>query len=101
MDGLLREGTAADDEAGLREQQLGAARWLEGFLSPGYGPHGGAKLVVAGADGSATWVRSPALALRETGSGPLLAPYVELSSRIYQAVGDGATAAVLLAARLV
>lgn len=101
MDGLLRDGAAADDGPGLREQQLGAARWLEGFLAPGLGPHGGAKLVVAGSDGAATWVRSPALALRETRSGPLLAPYADLASRIHQAVGDGATTGVLLAARLV
>jgi chaperonin GroEL (HSP60 family) len=101
VDGLLREGAGAEDAATLRDQQLTTARWLEGFLAPGYGPHGAAKLVVTGGDGEATWVRSPALALRETGSGPLLAPYVDLAARLHQANGDGATAAVLLTARLV
>ena len=101
MDGLLREGAAADDEPGLREQQLATARWLDGFLAPGYGPHGASKLVVASADGEGTWVRSPALTLRETARGPLLAPYADLATRVHQAVGDGATLSVLLAARLV
>ena len=101
MEGLLRDGAAADDAATLRDQQLATAQWLDGFLAPGYGPHGAAKLVVAGADGEGTWVRSPALALRETGSGPLLAPYVDLATRVHQATGDGATTAVLLASRLV
>jgi chaperonin GroEL (HSP60 family) len=100
-DGLLREGAAADDQRSLREQQLAAARWLDGFLAPGYGPHGASKLVVATSDGDATWVRSPALALRETARGPLLAPYVDLATRVHQAVGDGATTSVLLAVRLV
>ncbi|MFA5944066.1 MAG: hypothetical protein WC876_06330, partial [Candidatus Thermoplasmatota archaeon] len=101
MEGLLRDGAAADDAATLRDQQLATARWLGGFLAPGYGPHGAAKLVVAGADSEGTWVRSPALALRETGSGPLLAPYVDLATRVHQSSGDGATTAVLLASRLV
>lgn len=101
MDGLQREGASSEDAVTLRQQQADAAAWLQGFLAPGYGPHGAAKLVVGGPDGEGTWVRSPALALRETGSGPLLAPYVDLSARIHQATGDGATLGVLLAARLV
>lgn len=103
MGGLLREGAATQDAPSLREQQHEAARWLTGFLAPGYGPHGGAKLVVSGTggNGTGTWVRSPALALRESASGPLLAPYVDLATRIHQSVGDGATTATLLAARLV
>ncbi|HUR24716.1 MAG TPA: TCP-1/cpn60 chaperonin family protein [Candidatus Thermoplasmatota archaeon] len=101
MDGLLREGASSDDAHGLREQQREAASWLDGFLAPGYGPHGAAKLVVAGPAGDGTWVRSPALALREAAPGPLVAPYVDLATRIHQAVGDGATMGTLLAARLV
>ncbi|MHB1262583.1 MAG: TCP-1/cpn60 chaperonin family protein, partial [Thermoplasmatota archaeon] len=101
VDGLQREGASSEDAVTLREQQADTAAWLDGFLAPGYGPHGAAKLVVAGPEGDGTWVRSPALALRETGSGPLLAPYVDLATRIHQAVGDGATLGVLLAARLV
>jgi hypothetical protein len=93
--GLLRGGASAGDRATLREGQLAAARWVEGFCSPGYGPHGAAKLV------GGAWVRSPALALREAGTGPLLAPYADLAKRMHQACGDQATAALLLAARLV
>lgn len=98
--GLLRSGAAASGRPDLREGQLAAARWVEGFCAPGYGPHGAAKLVAA-PGGDATWVRSPALALREAGTGPLLAPYVDLAKRLHRAVGDQATAGLLLTARLV
>lgn len=96
MDGVLA-GRHATGEA-LRGQQEATARWLEGFLAPGYGPHGGAKLV----DGpEPLWVRSAALALREVPATPNLAPYQDLAARVLAHGGDGGTTAVLLAARLV
>jgi chaperonin GroEL (HSP60 family) len=99
--GLQGDEAAAEDDASLRDRQLAAARFVQDFLAAGYGPHGAAKLVVPDSSGDATWVRSPALALRETRSGPLLAPYVDLAARIHQQAGDGATTGVLLCARLV
>lgn len=96
MDGVLRGRHALTAE--LREGQEATARWLEAFLAPGYGPHGGAKLV----DGpQPLWVRSPAVALRELQPTPDLAPYQDLAARVLTHGGDGGTTAALLAARLV
>lgn len=96
MDGVLQGRHAGDRD--LRAAQEATATWVEGFASPGYGPHGGAKLV----DGpEPLWVRSPALALREVQATPDLAPYQDLAARVLAAAGDGATTALLLAARLV
>lgn len=88
----------AGPAAGLRAEQEAAARWVEAFAAPGYGPHGGAKLV----DGAEPiWVRSPAVALAEVQGTPGLAPYQDLAARLTRHAGDGATAGLLLAARLV
>ncbi len=96
MDGVLHGVHAASQD--LRAAQEATARWLEGFLAPGYGPHGGAKLV----DGpEPLWVRSPAVALREVQATPDLAPYQDLAARVLTHGGDGGTTAALLAARLV
>lgn len=100
MAGPLEDGATARDGPDWRPAQLEAAGFVVEFCSGGYGPNGGAKLVVAG-DGAARWVRSPALALRESAVGPMLAPYADLAARIHQHAGDQSTCAVLLAARLV
>src|SRR5688572_26339767 len=96
MDRVLQGRHA--DAAALRGAQEATAAWVEGFVAPGYGPHGGAKLV----DGpEPLWVRSPALALREVQATPDLTPYQDLAARSLAACGDGASTAVLLAARLI
>ncbi|MEK6975584.1 MAG: TCP-1/cpn60 chaperonin family protein [Candidatus Thermoplasmatota archaeon] len=96
MDGVLHGRHAATGD--LRQLQEATAAWVEAFLGPGYGPHGGAKLV----DGpEPLWVRSPAMALREVQATPDLAPYQDLAARVLAAAGDGGTTSVLLAARLV
>lgn len=96
MDGVLRGRRAEAPD--LRAAQEATARALEAFLAPGYGPHGGAKLV----DGDPPhWMRSPALALGELQGTPDLAPFQDLAARVQRHAGDGATTAVLLAARLV
>lgn len=101
MVGLRGDEAATKDAGSLRDRQLAAAHFVQDFLAGGYGPHGAAKLVLRDSAGDATWVRSPALALREMRSGPLLTPYVDLAARIHQHAGDGATTGVLLCARLV
>lgn len=103
MEGLLREGAAAEGPDGprtWRDAQRDAAAFVIDLCAGGYGPHGSAKLVVA-ADGEARWVRSAAVALRESATGPMLAPYADLAARVHRHAGDQTTAAVLLAARLV
>jgi chaperonin GroEL (HSP60 family) len=96
---LLRAGAHSSQEGSWRESQRAAARWVEEFCAPGYGPHGGAKLIVAGS--SQRWVRSAATALREAGVGPAIAPYADLAGRLHRLAGDQSTTAVLLCARLV
>lgn len=82
----------------LPAQQQAVAAALREFLAPGYGPHGGAKLV----DGDPPlWIRSPALALRELPSNPAFTPLQDLAARILTYGGDAATTAVLLASHLV
>lgn len=84
--------------ARLRAEQEAAARWVEAFAAPGYGPHGGAK-VVDGPD--PRWLLSPAVALAEVQPTPALAPYQDLAARLRTQAGDAATTGLLLAARLV
>ncbi|MEK6986250.1 MAG: TCP-1/cpn60 chaperonin family protein [Candidatus Thermoplasmatota archaeon] len=79
---------------GVRE----AASWVADFLSPAYGPGGGFKL--AAEEGAL--FSSGASALRESGlRSPELSPYVGLATAVQGQVGDHATGATLLAARLV
>lgn len=84
----------------LRHANLGAARWVVGFLTPTYGPGGRAKLVQHG--DAWGWWRSGASALREIPTAePGLAPYRDLAARVQRHAGDQATGATLLAAQLV
>jgi hypothetical protein len=99
VEGLLARGSRDLPGDAVRAESLHAARWIEAFLAPTYGPHGSAKLV----DGpDPQWLTSGASALREIpGSHPALDPYRSLARAVQEHQGDGATTAVLLAARLV
>ena len=86
---------------GLRERQAAVARAVQAWARRSYGPHGGWKLVLhAEADGEL--MPSAASALREASpQDPLLAPYLAAVRTVQDAVGDGATGALLLASGLV
>lgn len=98
MDGanLVDEG-----RADFRARQYHAARTVWDLVSGSYGPGGNAKFVQQG-DQSYRYVRSGALALRESlQADPDIQPYVDLAGAVVEHAGDQASLAVLLASALV
>ena len=80
-----------------RSRMAAAAVW--DFLAPGYGPHGGHRLLDL-QDG-VQLLKSPASGLNEQALDAVFAPFQQVARSVRSAVGDQATAATLLAAGLV
>lgn len=97
----MAPGAVTREAEPWRDTLAAAASWLEAFAAPGYGPHGRHKLIRL-ADGDAVVCRSPATALREAGTEDSVAsPFLDLVRQVQTHAGDQATAALLVAARLV
>lgn len=99
----MAESDAAqgDGTFSLRERVRLAADAILDFAEPSYGPRGGTKAIQQ-PDGSIRILASGASALRDAGVvDPDIQPYIDLAGAVQEHAGDQATAAIILAARLV